>query len=194
MAVYCRCFIAAAGTKIAPLETAHAAASLQDYLFSFQVRDDQDGLVLSELRATTSVCLIRVISLRYIPSLAAPYGAAISGNSICSRTGSFFYSQKRARFPVFLPQIQKYDAREMDIQSFNSRRMPLNYECYLIGYTQVFAKNSIPSCVPPPMSCFLLYSTHPSFLAVLCRCHLCNVEVEVEVEVAGIPSTKAFRA
>lgn len=39
VAVYCRCFIAAAGSKIAPLETAHAASSLQDYLFSLQVRD-----------------------------------------------------------------------------------------------------------------------------------------------------------
>lgn len=38
VAVYCRCFIAAAGSKIAPLETAHAASSLQDYLFSLQVR------------------------------------------------------------------------------------------------------------------------------------------------------------
>ncbi|CAM9977898.1 unnamed protein product [Sphacelaria rigidula] len=37
VAVYCRCFIAAAGHKIAPLETAHAASSLQDYLFSLQV-------------------------------------------------------------------------------------------------------------------------------------------------------------
>eukprot|EP00903_Cladosiphon_okamuranus_P009715 g9240.t1 len=36
VAVYCRCFIAAAGAKIAPRETAHAVASLQDYLFSLQ--------------------------------------------------------------------------------------------------------------------------------------------------------------
>lgn len=36
VAVYCRCFIAAAGAKIAPKETAHAVASLQDYLFSLQ--------------------------------------------------------------------------------------------------------------------------------------------------------------
>lgn len=38
VAVYCRCFIAAAGAKIAPRETAHAVASLQDYLFSLQAR------------------------------------------------------------------------------------------------------------------------------------------------------------
>lgn len=36
VAVYCRCFVAAAGAKIALRETAHAVASLQDYLFSLQ--------------------------------------------------------------------------------------------------------------------------------------------------------------
>lgn len=36
VAVYCRCFVAAAGAKVAPRESAHAVASLQDYLFSLQ--------------------------------------------------------------------------------------------------------------------------------------------------------------
>lgn len=37
VAVYCRCFVAAAGAKVAPWETDHLAGSVQDYLFRLQV-------------------------------------------------------------------------------------------------------------------------------------------------------------
>lgn len=51
VAVYCRCFVAAAGAKIAPKETAHAVASLQDYLFSLQeVRHGKMDLYLRTSR------------------------------------------------------------------------------------------------------------------------------------------------
>ncbi|CAM9900360.1 unnamed protein product [Scytosiphon promiscuus] len=49
VAVFCSCFISAAGAKIAPRETTHAVASLQDYLFSLQ--EVQQGKLDGFLRA-----------------------------------------------------------------------------------------------------------------------------------------------
>ncbi|CAN0463779.1 unnamed protein product, partial [Ectocarpus sp. 8 AP-2014] len=49
VAVYCRCFVAAAGAEVAPRESAHAVASLQDYLFSLQ--EVQQGKLEGYLRA-----------------------------------------------------------------------------------------------------------------------------------------------
>ncbi|CAM9315551.1 unnamed protein product, partial [Ectocarpus sp. 6 AP-2014] len=49
VAVYCRCFVAAAGAEVAPRESAHAVASLQDYLFSLQ--EVQQGKLEGHLRA-----------------------------------------------------------------------------------------------------------------------------------------------
>ncbi|CAN0328030.1 unnamed protein product, partial [Hapterophycus canaliculatus] len=49
VAVYCSCFISAAGAKIAPRENSHAVASLQDYLFSLQ--EVQQGKLDGFLRA-----------------------------------------------------------------------------------------------------------------------------------------------
>ncbi|CAN0286445.1 unnamed protein product, partial [Ectocarpus sp. 12 AP-2014] len=49
VAVYCRCFVAAAGAEVAPRESAHAVASLQDYLFSLQ--EVQQGKLEGYLRS-----------------------------------------------------------------------------------------------------------------------------------------------